>query len=366
MCTSRKSSNLTKHSFLRLLLVALVVLIGFQKGFALEGAPNRSWTILFVLVDCDDDNILTTRPFGDRIYMIDTRDSREQIVIRNLKITDECGGFSVSEDGRFCVICDNELTFYEVKTGRVLWFLMGAFRSASFSNDLIVATSVDSVYMIDLTGTIVKHARIGGGDFIVDRSRNAFWLSGFQIEKHNLDLTRVLTVDGIKASKGPFGIESNPDGSLWLSHQDAFKLYGNKNGLIKVSSNGRVIRTVKLNFSPQCVRVNPLDSNVWVTGKGNRDFSKIREEFPDTLDELNALVGTEYCTQKYNSEGDLLFHSHEGGNSLVVDPSDGSIWISQKKGIAHFSSTGEKRQELTHILDGRKWLALIPGGGTGE
>ncbi len=358
MCTSRKSSNLTKHMFLRLLLVALIALIGFQKGFALEGAPNQTGANLFVLVDCDDDNDLVTKPYGDRIYMIDARDGHERIVVRGLKVSDECGGFSVSEDGRFFVICDNELTFYEMRTGRILWFLMGAFRSATFSDDLIFATSPDSIYMIDLTGTIVKHARMGVFDFAVDRSHNAFWMSGFQIEKYDLDLKPVLSVDGIKAIKGPFWIEPNPDGSLWLSHQDAYKQQ--KNGLVKVSSKGKVMQAVKLNLCPQCVRVNPLDSKIWVTGRGLRDLSKIGEEFPDTLDELNAITGTGYCTQKYDSKGDLLFHLHEGGDSLVVDPFDGSIWITNRKGIVHFSSSGEKLKGPTCIPDGRKWLALLP------
>jgi hypothetical protein len=360
MCTSHKLSNLTKHIFLCLLLVALVVLIGFQKGFALEGAPNQTRAKLYVLVDCDADNDLITKPFGDRIYMIDARDGQEKIIVRDLEVTDECGGFSVSEDGRFFIICDNELTFYEVRTGRILWFLMGAFRAATFSNDLVFATSPDSLYMIDQTGTIVKHTRMGVFDFAIDRSRNAFWMSGFQIKKYGLDLKPVLTVDGIKAMKGPFRIASNPDGSLWLSHQDAFKQDGNKNGLVKVSSDGRIMQTVSLNFSPQCVRVNPLNGNVWVTGR-YRNFSKIGEEFPDTLDELNALAGTEDCTQKYDSEGGLLFHLHEGGDSLVIDPFDGSIWMANDKGIAHFSSTGEKLKGPTRIPYGRKWLALVPG-----
>jgi len=343
--------------FLRLLLVALVVLIGFQKGFALEGAPNQTGSKLFVLVDCDADNDLITKPFGDRIHMIDARDGDETIVVRGLKVTDDCGGFSVSEDGRFCIICDSELTFYEVKTGRKLWSLLGVFGSVTFSDELIFATSLDSLYIIDRKGTIVKHARMGMFDFAIDRSHNAFWMSGLQIKKYDLDLKPVLTVDGIKAMKGPFWIELNPDGSLWLSHQD----YGNKHGLVKVSPEGKVMQAVKLNFSPQCARVNPLDSNVWVTGRREyRDFSKIGEEFPDTLDELNALAETEYYTQKYDSKGGLLFHLHEGGDSLVVDPFDGSIWITNEKGIAHFSSTGEKLRTHARVPDGRKWLAFLP------
>lgn len=360
MCTSLNSSNPTKHAFLHLFLIALVVLIGFQKGFALEGTPNPSGSKLFILVDCDDDNDLATKPYGDKFYMIDPRDGHEKIVQRNLKVTDECGGFSVSEDGHYFVICDQKLTFYEMRTGREVWSLMGAFRSATFSNDLIFAKSLDSLYMIDLTGLIVKHARMGMFDFAVDRSRNAFWMTGLQIEKYDLDLKPVLTVDGIKAMNGPFWIELNPDGSLWLSHRDAFKKYGNENGLVRISSDGAIMQTVKLNFSPQCARVNPLDGNVWVTG-GYRDFSKIGEEFPDTFDELNELTGTEYCTQKYDSKGDLLFHLHEGGNSLVVDPIDGSIWmITNERSVAHFSSIGEKLKELPHIPDGRKWLAIVP------
>ena len=81
----------------------------------------------------------------------------------------------------------------------------------------------------------------------------------------------------------------------------------------------------------------------------------------ETLDELNELMGTEYCTRKYDLNGGLLLHIHEGGNSLVVDPFDGSIWMTNRKGIIHLSSTGEKLGVRARVLKGQKWLVLIPG-----
>ena len=103
------------------------------------------------------------------------------------------------------------------------------------------------------------------------------------------------------------------------------------------------------------------DGSIWVTGNGYRDLSRIGDEWPETIEELYEITGVENCTQKFDSEGRRLLRLYEGGNSLIIDPFDNSVWITGEKSIAHFSRTGEKLRVRTRIPDGSKWIALIPG-----
>jgi hypothetical protein len=364
MSASRKISNMTKYSLIHLLLAVSVLPLCPRWALASEKAPNRVDTKFLVLNDCDDDNKLSTAPHGDTVYMMDSHGRIIRMVALALTVTSKCSRFSISEDGRFFVVCDgspNILAVYEVATGRKLWSLVGLFNSAVFVNDLIYASSIDSIYVIDHRGIIVKHTRIGAFDLTVDRSHNSLWTSGQQIKKCKLDLEPILTVGQVTGIEGPVFIEANSDGSIWLIQRDANEQPGSQNQLAKVSSEGKLLKTIRLDLCPYCMRVDSTNGSIWVTGKGYRDLSKIGDEFPETLDELYELAGRENCTKKYDSKGRLLFCINEGGHSLALDPFDGSVWIAGEKSIGHFSNSGKKLGAHTSVF-GRKWLVPIPNG----
>lgn len=366
MRTSRKSSSMVKHAFVHFLTAILVLMLGPRQDLASAKTPNETGSRFLVLNDCDEDNNLNTAPYGDTVYMMDSRGEFIRFVARGLKVTSGYGGFSVSEDGRFFAICDraaNTLSVYEV-AGRKLWSLTGLFNSAVFANGLVYTSSVDSLYGIDNTGTIVKHARIGVFNMTIHRARDCFWISGLKVRKFNLDLEPVLTVKRIEGIRGPIFVEANPDGSICLIQRNPYERCGENNRLVKVSERGRILWALTLDFCPYCVRVDKSNGHVWITGKieGRRDFSRIGDEWPETLTELNELTKTEKenFTQKYNSRGNLLLSIPTSGHSLAVDPSDGSIWMAGENSMTHFSSTGEKLDVPTDLPKGRKWLALIP------
>jgi ligand-binding sensor domain-containing protein len=233
-----------------------------------------------------------------------------------------------------------------------------------FANSLLYASNSESIFAIDNTGIIVKHARICAFDIAIDRARDCFWISGIEIKKCNLDLEPVLTVRRIRGIRGPLLVEVNPDGSIWIAQQNAYEQYSSENRLVKVSSEGMVLQTINLGFSPVRVRIDISDGSVWTTGKiKERDFSRIGDEWPDTLDELNDLVKTEIetFTRKYDSEGNLIFEISEGGYSIELDQSDGSVWIADKKNIWRYSTNGRNLASYTGSSDGQKWLAIVPG-----
>ena len=370
MYTSHKHSNTVKRALIHLLILAIILILSLQLIFDSEEAPSTDGTMILVLEDCDSDNKLSTPPHGDRASLLN---SKGELIrkFHGLCIQSTFSGsriISVSEDGHFFAVCErtpNTLAVYETATGRKMWSLIGIFNSAVFANSLLYASNTESIFVIDNTGIIVKHTRIITYDMTIDRARNCFWISGLDIKKCNLDLEPVLTIKCIKGIRGPLLVEVNPDGSIWIAQKDAYERYGSENRLVKVSPEGKVLQTINLGFSPARVCVDRSDGSVWTTGKikGPRDFSRIGDEWPETLDELNDLVKTniETFTRKYDSEGNLIFQISEGGYSIEMDQSDGSVWIAGKKNIWHYSAEGENLVSYAGASDGQKWLAIVPG-----
>lgn len=369
MYASRKPSNMSKHFLIRLLILAAVLIPGPRQILASEESLNDAGAMVLVLEDCDSDNKLSTDPYGDTAFLLN---SKCEFVrkFHGLNITSAfCSPrkISVSEDGRFFAVCErgpNTLVVYETATGRKMWSLTGIFNSAVFANNLLYATHYESVFAIDSSGIIVKHARIDAYDMAFDQTRNCFWISGLDIKKCNLDLEPVLTIERIKGIRGPLLIDVNPDGSIWIAQKDAYDRYNSENRLVKVSPEGKILQTINLEFSPVRVCIDRSDGSVWTTGKRKeRDFSRFGDELPENLDVLNELVTrkTEVFTCKYDSEGNWIFVISKGGYAIELDQSDGSAWIAGRENIWHYSAKGRLLAAYTGSSDCQKWVAIIPG-----
>ena len=140
---------------------------------------------------------------------------------------------------------------------------------------------------------------------------------------------------------------------------------GSQNRLLKISPDGSIVKTIGLNLSPRRVRVDGSDGSVWTTGT-NRNFSKVGDDWPETLAELNELIETETHTQKYDPEGKLLLDIAQGGYSIDLDPSDGSVWIAGQTKLWHYSRDGMKLGTHSRVSAGQKWLAVIHGESQGS
>ena len=368
MCVSYKISNTAGHILTRILITVSILFLITEYSSASNEIPSETGSTVLVLQDCDSDNKLSTPPYGDTASLLDSRGRLIKVVARDLRITDGCSGLSISEDGRFFAVCEresNRLVVYEIANGMVKWYLPGiSTTSTVFAKGMLYAYTPGSIFVIDNTGTIVKHVRISIFDMAFDQAHDCFWISGLDVKKYNLDLEPVLTVKRIKGIRGPLLVEVNPDGSIWIAQGDASEQYGSENRLVKISPDGGILKKIDLDFSPIRLRIDRSDGSVWTTGRRKeRDFSRIGDEWPETIDELNDLVITkiETFTRKYDSEGSLIFEISEGGYSIELDPSDGSAWIAGKKNIWHYSAKGQNLTSYAGSSDGQKWLAIVPG-----
>ena len=371
MNTSRKPSNILKRGLIYTLILASVLTTGPRRSLASEETLKESGAILLVLEDCDRDDKLSTDPYGDTVSLLN---SKGELIrkIHDLRINSTFSGprfISVSDDGRFFVVCENvpgKLIMYETATLREFWTLWMDIRSAVFASDLIYAVNNYNAFAIDNTGTIVKHARLGGLDIAVDTKHDCIWIVGSDVKKCNLDLELQfktdLTLDAGKT--GALSVDINLDGSIWIAEQNIRQEYGSKNRLVKRSLYGGILKKIDLDFSPIRLRIDSYDGSVWTTGmRKERDFSGIGDEWPETLDELNGLIETkiETFTCKYDSEGNWIFETREGGYSIDLDQSDRSVWIAGKENIWHYSAICRKIISFAGPSDGQKCLAIIPG-----
>ena len=372
MYASCKNSITTINVLIYLLMFALVLMQGPRLTLATEKTPNKTGQMLLVLEDCDSDNKLSTPPYGDEISLLN---SKGELVRKfhglDIKSTfNGCKKISASGDGRFFVVCENvpdKLSMYETATHRKLWSLWMEFNSAVFVNDLIYAVNRNNLFAIDNKGTIVKHSRFGGFDIAVDPDHYCLWIVGSDVKKCNLDFQMLFKAElelGQNYNTGAFSVDVNTDGSVWIAEQNVFEKNDGKNQLVKRTLDGSIQQIIDLNFSPIRVRIDKSDGSVWTTGRRKeRDFSRIDDEWPETLDELNELVKTNTgtFTRKYDSDGNLIFEISEGGYSIELDPSDGSAWIADKKNIWHYSANGRQLASYTCSSDCQKWLAIVPG-----
>jgi len=371
MYASRKHSKMLKQFIIRSLILATVLMLGPRPIIASEETLDDAGAMILVLEDCDSDNKLSTYPYGDTASLLNSKGE----LIRKFRGFSIHGAsfngprnISVSEDGRFYIVCQivpGKLTMCETTTRRELWTLWIDIESAVFANNLIYAVNRNNVFTIDNTGTIVKHARLGGFDIAVDTKHDCLWIVGSDVKKCNLDLQlefkTMLTLDNNKT--GAFSVDFDPIGSVWIAEQNHRQKYGSKNRLVKRSLYGSILKKIDLDFSPTYVRIDRSDGSVWTTGIiKERDLSGIDDEMPETLDELNELIKTkiETFTRKYDSEGNLILEMGDGGYSIELDQSDRSVWIAGKKNIWHFSASYQHLATYTGSSDCQKWLAIIP------
>ena len=142
-----------------------------------------------LLLDNSDSNFRAP-PFNDKVLFID---SKGEIIthIGGLNVCQNIGGnraISVSDDGRFFVVCENvadKITAYDLKTGDELWSLPGKFTSAVIAQNVTyVLTSDKTIYgngilAVDSEGNIIKQSKeIKGFDIVVDPNSDCLWLAG--------------------------------------------------------------------------------------------------------------------------------------------------------------------------------------------
>ena len=346
--------------------------------------PAKQTATVLVLEDCDDD--FRTPPFEDAVVAFGPNGAYSRMVT-NLNLCQTVGGarsLSVSPDGRFIVVCENmarrHLTAYETQSGKPLWNIEGEFTSATVGQNGTVYAIVssgtiygDGTIVIDHAGHITRsNSAAAGFDVALDKKREVLWLVGKHIKKCDLELNVLQELSPIKWCA--VSVDVSPDGSIWVAEREHSDVALSTNRLIKISSSGQILKSVYLDWSPMCVRVDARDGSVWGTGfvvskPASAPIVRAIEKRTGALPLGKSLRGfltetrVSYKTHKFDSEGTLLHKINAGGHSLDIQSSDGSIWVAGRGKIYRFSATGKKLDRHGGVSADQKYVVVVPERG---
>jgi len=269
----------------------------------------------------------------------------------------------------------NHITAYETTTATPLWRLDANIHSATVSrNGLVYAlTSTGTIYgdetvVINTNGEIKVRAKIGGFDLVLDEQRNVLWTVSSNIKKCDLDLNVLREVNIIGWCA--VSVDLNSDGSIWVAERQHPNVKTSQDRLLKISPDGVLLKTVTLDFSPMCLRVNPADGSLWVTGAGHRDSKSGR-----MLNWIEKRIGhlpigkgardflmrshTLARTDRRDHEGNLLQRFKESGHTIAIDPVDNSVWVAGYGHLRHYSNDGAKKGHLGGFSKSQSYVTVL-------
>jgi hypothetical protein len=222
--------------------------------------------------------------------------------------------------------------------------------------------------VINTNGQIKSRAKIGGFDLVLDEQRHVLWTVSSNIKKCDLDLNvlRELNIIGWCA----VSVDLNFDGSIWVAERQHPNVNTSQDRLLKISPDGVLLKTVMLDFSPMCLRVNPADGSLWVTGAGYRDSKSGRmlnwiEKRTGRLPigkgarEFLTRGHTWPRTDRRDRDGNLLQRFKESGHTIAIDPADSSVWVAGHGHLRHYTSDGAKRGHLGGFSNSQSYVTVL-------
>jgi len=362
----------------RILLGGLIAAFSSYSSARAQDPGARTAAKFLILDDCDTD--FRTPPFEDAALVFDAN-GKTLRKLGDLNICQTIGGcraLSLAADGRVFVVCQNvgdKLAAYETDTGKRLWGIDGKFNSATISpaGTIYALTSSGTIYgektlIVNQGGQIVKEAKVGGFDLVLDSGREALWIVGKKITKCDLDLNLLLEADGI--SWCAVSVDVDAEHSVWVAERQHPNVAQSRNRILKIAPGGWTKKVVDLKLDPFCLRVDRADGSVWVTGIEVRP--QLTERVLDSIEKRSGRLeigkGARdlltkphvlYKTQKYDASGMLLHEIDHGGHSLDIDQADRSVWIAGDK-VYHYSSKGAALSRFTGVSVEQKYIAVVP------
>jgi len=378
-------SKTPKKRSWRLLLLLGVILVGGLGAIywrvTVGPGLSSSATRILVLEDCDDD--FRAPPFEDSVFTFGA-DAKAVTKARGFNMCQTVGGhraLAVSEDAGFFVVCENVsggLSAFELNTGKTLWSLTNGveFEAAAVSTngEVYALTSTGLIYgkdtlVIDRKGNVTRQAAVGGFDLALDEGRNTLWLVGSNVTRCDLELKVLRAVNCVRWCA--VSVDCAPDGSVWVAEREHPNVAGSTNRIFQLSPTGDLLNSIGLPFSPACLRVDRSDGSVWVTGGTSKQTAihqllntiekrtgrlPIGNRAHDFLTRHRGLPRT----HKYDRHAVLLCDINQGGFTLDIDPTNGSVWISAEDRVLNYSREGSRLGRSARLSPNQRYVVVIP------
>ncbi len=365
--TSRGRRNMTRVAFV--LSVCVVLIPSPEPGPGKEKTPPATVPVKVLILDDSDDDFQTA-PFDDAVILL-TAKGHVAHRIGGLNVCETIGGcraIMASLDGRSLIVCENvadRITAYEIGTGNPLWSLPGEFTAAVVHGDTVYALRTagriygKEILAIDSHGGILRQANLAGFDIAVDPNANVLWLVGDDIKKCDTHFNTLWRIDPIQWCASSVDVAS--DGSAWVAER-AHVHTGGTNRLLHIAPDGTIASTIPVDMSPTCVRVDPSEKSVWVSGvciRKDRRLRVVMRNWPHVIGYRDNYKISGWRVYKYSMQGQLLWRSNDGGESLDLDPSDGSVWIGGRTKVRHCSRDGVELHTYDCLSSGQKWTCIV-------
>lgn len=298
---------------------------------------DRGPSIVWSLHDEDPD--YSNPPFNDTLQALD-EDGNVLANITGINICQTIGAWravAAVDQGQAVLLCEfclnGPMSKYDLQGNRIFSLERNIYAAdVGISGTIYALTSSGSIFgenilKISSDGEVLAEAAVGGVDLVVDEEHQRIFVVGADLKGVDLDLRPLWTTP--IAGWAAVAVDFASDGSAWVAVRDS--------SLMHVSNEGQILHSIRLNFSPSCVRVDRADDSVYVVGGALAKFSRegqmlfalpfdtsgfLLHGFSLALDQNGDVwVGTKFDVRKYSPDGTLLLDT-----SRFSYPSD--TWIS--------------------------------------
>jgi hypothetical protein len=260
---------------------------------------------------------------------------------------------SVSHNGEFAVAVNaynvvDKLARYNID-GSIPWSIKsGSYSAVAVADTGYVYTikyatsgsTKDIVQKIhSQTGEVVKQIELpkGYSDIVVDEKNENVWVAGQGITRLDLDLNEQWTTHSIGLYV--VSVDYAPDGTLLAAERQVGKSLG-QDRLLRIGTDGKILNSFPLDFSPLRVVVNRGYWDVWVVGILGNTVVRFNPKDP-SWDKP---------------------HTFALGPATYADVSrDGSAWIAVRDSnkILRVSRQGKVMNELAGFVTEQMCLAVV-------
>lgn len=316
-------------------------------GCLAASLPAQAAPAVWVFHDEDPD--YTNPPFGDTLAALD--ESGQALWTRSgFNIAQTIGGsraIAATPDGDAVLVCENVARRFSKidSNGEARFWIQDRITAVDVAADGTIFALEDTtgtiygqnILRISPDGHILDRAAQGGFDLAVDREHQAIFIVGADIKYLDFNLRRRWAIDPIPWTA--VSVDVGADGSAWVAERQHPQVSGSSNRLLHVSRDGVVLRSIDLDYSPFCVRVDRKNGSVYVAG-----------------DQL----------YKYDAEGTRMFAASLGvspgafrpGWSLAID-AVGQVWVGAWSDVRKFSPGGD-RLLITSAFSSNRYTASGP------
>lgn len=306
-------------------------------------ACNPGKYYVYVLDNSDPDYV--NPPYDDTLTIIDGSNHAVEAVVTGFNIAQTIGGYKMIKacrGGYACLVVENaanRLGKYDKDGNMVFTIDDKEFTSVDESRDRNIyahigtTTHGDSIVIINSSGVIIKEKSYGNLDVVIDDEHSSVWTVGADLKKLDKDLNFQFSIDPFKWAA--VSVDFTSDGDIWVAEGKHNSVPGSLNRLLKITPTGNITKIINLSYRPTCLSVDRNDNTFWLASWASGGLAK------------------------YGSDGNKLFTvENKSRMSVKVNQIDSSVWVAGFRDVKHYSPNGALLGSISGFSQDYAWITL--------